>query len=98
MPPKVLPETFGGISYGISTFASDILRTTTAKATASEATIAASSTFVTRLRCYDILNRISNYSYTTNAQAHTEIWRNTLHRYLLLILQYKLNVNPKKKP
>ena len=51
-----------------------------------------------RLRCYDILNRISNYSYTTNAQAHTETWHNTLHRYLLLTLQYKLNFNPKKKP
>ena len=49
-----------------------------------------------RLRCYDILDNLSNFSYITTAQVHAEEWHNTLRRYILLTLQYKLNVTPKK--
>lgn len=46
---------------------------------------------------FDILNRLSNVTYGVNAQARTVTYTNVLPRYAMLHIQYKLNIQPKKR-
>lgn len=46
---------------------------------------------------YDILHNLSNVFYTVNAQARTETYANTLPRYFMFHIQWKLNKLPKNK-
>ncbi|MCM1140322.1 MAG: outer membrane beta-barrel family protein [Muribaculum sp.] len=46
---------------------------------------------------YDILGQLSNVSYEINAQGRTETRYNTLPRYAMLHVIYRLNIQPKKK-
>ena len=48
------------------------------------------------LHGYDLLNQLSNVTQTINAQGRIETSTNTLHRYVLLHLAYKLHKAPKK--
>ena len=44
----------------------------------------------------DILNQISNVTHNINAQGQTETWINSLPRYAMLHVIYKLNKTPKE--
>lgn len=46
---------------------------------------------------FDILNQLSNVTYGVTAQARTVAYTNVLPRYAMLHVQYKLNIQPKKK-
>lgn len=46
---------------------------------------------------FDLLHQLSNVSYAVNAQGRTITYTNVLPRYLLLHVQYKVNILPKKK-
>ena len=46
---------------------------------------------------FDLLGQLSNVRRTLNGQARTETWYNTISRYAMLHLVYRLNVQPKKK-
>lgn len=50
------------------------------------------------LEAFDILNKMSAYSYAVDAQMQTETWRNVLRRYLMLNVTFRLNKEPKKRP
>lgn len=49
------------------------------------------------LDAFDILDNIRSTSYSITAQTQKEIYRNTLHRYAMLHVAYKMNFKPKKK-
>lgn len=49
-----------------------------------------------RLEAFDLLNKMSNYSYAVDAQMQTETYRNVLRRYVMLNLTFRLNREPKK--
>ena len=49
-----------------------------------------------KLDASDILNQISNVTHNINAQGQTETWVNTLPRFAMLRVIYKLNKTPKK--
>lgn len=46
---------------------------------------------------YDILNQLSNVVTTVNSQGRSEVYYNTLPRYVMLRCQYTVNITPKKK-
>ena len=46
---------------------------------------------------FDILGQLSNIRRVINAQGRTETWYNTLPRYFMVHLIYRLNREPKKK-
>ena len=46
---------------------------------------------------FDILNQLSNVTYGVNAQARTVTYANVLPRYAMLHVQYKFNIQPKKR-
>lgn len=46
---------------------------------------------------FDILNQLNNVTYGVNAQARTVTYTNVLPRYAMLHIQYKLNIQPKKR-
>lgn len=48
-------------------------------------------------KAFDLLHQISSTHTTINAQARTETWQLSLPSYLMLSVQYKFNMNPKKK-
>jgi len=48
------------------------------------------------LDAFDILDQIRSTSYVINAQMQKESYRNTLHRYVMLHVAYRLEVKPKK--
>jgi len=48
------------------------------------------------LEAFDLLNKMSSYSYAINAQMQTETYANVLRRYLMLNLTFRLNKEPKK--
>ncbi len=52
---------------------------------------------VLRLNAVDLLDQISNVQHTVNAQGQTETWINSLPRYAMLHVIYKLNIMPMKK-
>lgn len=45
----------------------------------------------------DILASVKHVYTSVNAQGHTETWQNVLPRYVLLTLNYRLDMKPKKK-
>ncbi len=51
---------------------------------------------VAKLQAYDLLHQLSNKVYTVNAQGRTEMWYNTIPRYVMLSLAFKLSKSPKK--
>ena len=53
--------------------------------------------WVAMLDGFDLLHQLSNVTYGITAQARTITYTNTLPRYCLLHLQYKINVLPKVK-
>lgn len=53
--------------------------------------------WVAMLDGYDLLHQLSNVTYGITAQARTISYTNTLPRYCLLHLQYKINITPKVK-
>jgi len=46
---------------------------------------------------YDLLNQLRNVTYNVNPQGRTEIRTNTLPRYAMLHVQYRLNILPQKR-
>ena len=46
---------------------------------------------------FDLLGQLSNIRRTLNGQGRVETWHNTIPRYAMLHLVYRLNVQPKKK-
>lgn len=46
---------------------------------------------------FDLLNQLRNVSYSVNPQGRVEVRTNTLPRYALLHVQYRLNLLPKKR-
>lgn len=48
------------------------------------------------LDAYDILNNIKNIKYQLTSMGRTETWYNSMNRYIMLHVIYKLNVQPKK--
>lgn len=46
---------------------------------------------------YDLLNQLRNVTYNVNPQGRVEIRTNTVPRYALLHVQYKLNILPRKR-
>ena len=51
---------------------------------------------VIRLLGYDLLHQRHNVLRTLNAQGRTETWYNTIPRYVMLTLAYRLSIQPKK--
>lgn len=49
------------------------------------------------LDAYDILNNIKNIKYQLTSMGRTETWYNSMNRYIMLHVIYKLNIQPKKK-
>lgn len=49
------------------------------------------------LEAFDLLNQMSNRSYSLDAQMRTESYRNVLRRYVMLNLSFRLNKEPKNK-
>ncbi|MDE5555486.1 MAG: hypothetical protein K2J10_09930, partial [Muribaculaceae bacterium] len=45
---------------------------------------------------FDLLHRLSNVHYSVTATGRTVTYTNTLPRYLLFTVQYRLNIQPKK--
>lgn len=52
---------------------------------------------IIRIYGYDMLRQRHHVVRTLNAQGHTETWYNTLPRYLMLTLTYRLNIQPSKR-
>lgn len=50
-----------------------------------------------KLIAFDILHQLSSKRYSMNAQGRTETWYNSLPRYLMFSLAYKISKKPKKK-
>jgi hypothetical protein len=50
------------------------------------------------LEGFDILGNLSNISYSLNGQGRTETWVNSIPRYAMFHIVYRLNKQPKKKP
>ena len=46
---------------------------------------------------FDILGQLSTVRRTLNAQGRTETWYNTVPRYAMLHIVYRLNIEPKKR-
>ena len=52
---------------------------------------------ILKLDGFDILGQLDNVLSEVNAQGRTETWYNTVPRYAMLHLIYRLNIQPKKK-
>lgn len=46
---------------------------------------------------FDLLHKLSNVKYAINAAGRTVTYTNTLPRYLMFSVQYRLNIQPKKR-
>lgn len=46
---------------------------------------------------FDLLHRLSNVNYAVTASGRTVTYSNSLPRYFLLTVQYRLNIQPKRK-
>lgn len=46
---------------------------------------------------FDLFHQLSNVQYSINSQGRTVVCNNVLPRYIMLHVQYKLNIQPKKK-
>lgn len=54
------------------------------------------SRWVFMLDGFDMLHQLSNVNYAVNAAGRTVSYSNTLPRYIMLSVQYRLNIKPKK--
>ena len=52
---------------------------------------------VVKLTAVDLLSQISNLQYSINGQGRTETWINALPHYVMLGVQYRFHIMPKKK-
>lgn len=52
---------------------------------------------VANLEGIDLLHQVSNIQYIVDAQGRTETWNNSIPRYVMFSLSWKLNSNKKKK-
>lgn len=50
-----------------------------------------------KLQGFDLLQQLSNTRYVINSQGRTEMWNNSIPRYVMLSLAWKFNINPKRK-
>ena len=50
-----------------------------------------------KLTGYDLLHQLTNTRYEMNAQGRTEVWYNSLPRYMMLSLAWKFNASTKRK-
>lgn len=50
-----------------------------------------------QLEAFDLLNKMSSYSYNINAQMQTETYQNVLRRYVMLSVTYRLNRERKNR-
>jgi hypothetical protein len=50
-----------------------------------------------KLQGFDLLQELSNIRYVINSQGRTEMWNNSIPRYVMLSLAWKFNINPKRK-
>ena len=50
-----------------------------------------------KLTCFDLLHQLSNTKYEMNSQGRTEVWYNSLPRYVTFSLAWKFNTISKKK-
>ena len=50
-----------------------------------------------KIQGFDLLQQMSNTRYVINSQGRTEMWNNSIPRYVMLSLAWKFNINPKKK-
>lgn len=55
------------------------------------------SNWVIMLDGFDMLHQLSNVTYSVNAQGRTVAYTNVLPRYMMLHVQYRINIQPKKK-
>ena len=46
---------------------------------------------------FDMLHQLSNVNYAVNAAGRTVSYTNALPRYILFSVQYRLNIQPKKR-
>lgn len=51
---------------------------------------------IAKLQAYDLLHQLTNKVYTVNAQGRTETWYNTIPRYVMFSLAFKLSKGPQK--
>ena len=51
---------------------------------------------VAKLTGFDLLHQLTNTRYEMNAQGRTEVWYNSLPRYMMLSLAWKFNASPKR--
>ena len=52
---------------------------------------------VAKLTGFDLLHQLTNTRYEMNAQGRTEVWYNSLPRYMMLSLAWRFNISPKQK-
>lgn len=55
------------------------------------------SHWVIMLDGFDMLHQLSNVNYSVNAQGRTVTYTNVLPRYAMLHVQYRINIQPKRK-
>lgn len=93
-------------NFGLSTdltcytrrgYADNALNTTDVVWNARLSYMALKGRWVFMLDGFDILNQLSNVTYGVNAQARTVTYTNVLPRYAMLHVQYKFNIQPKKR-
>ena len=53
--------------------------------------------WVFTVNAYDLLHRMSNVHYSVNAMGRTSVVTNSLPSYVIATVQYRLNIQPKKK-
>ena len=46
---------------------------------------------------FDLLHKLNNVDYTVNQAGRLVTYTNTLPRYILFSVQYRLNIQPKKR-
>ena len=46
---------------------------------------------------FDLLHKLSNVSYAVSASGRTVTYTNALPRYVMFSVQYRLNIQPKKR-
>lgn len=97
------PKSFG--SFTIATdynifirrgYQSSEINTTTNAWNASISKAFLKGSLVAKLSAYDILHQVSNIGYNVNAQGYTERRYNSIPRYVMFSLSYRLTKKPKK--
>lgn len=96
-----LPYNFGFSTdltcYTRRGYADEALNTTDVVWNARLSYTAFKNRWVFMLDGFDILHQLSNVTYGVTAQARTVTYTNVLPRYFMLHVQYRLNIQPKKR-